>query len=47
MESGIHGVESRIQECLGFPYMGQLINFSYLSVGTYSTEVGAYLRLGA
>ena len=23
MESGIHGVESRIQECLGFPYMGR------------------------
>ena len=21
LESGIHGVESRIQDCLGFPYM--------------------------
>ena len=24
-ESGIHGIESRIQECLGFPYVGRLI----------------------
>ena len=24
-ESGIHGGESRIQDCLGFPYMGQEI----------------------
>ena len=23
LESGIHGVESRIQDCLGFPYMGR------------------------
>ena len=23
-ESGIHSVESRIQDCLGFPYMGRL-----------------------
>ena len=23
--SGVHGVESRIQDCLGFPYMGRLI----------------------
>ena len=23
MESGIHCVESRIQDCIGFPYMGQ------------------------
>ena len=23
LESGIHGVESRIQDCPGFPYMGQ------------------------
>ena len=21
-ESGIHGVESRVQDCLGFPYVG-------------------------
>ena len=27
MESGIHGVESRIQVCLGFPYMGRLQAF--------------------
>ena len=26
LETGIHGVESRIQDCLGFPYMGRLIN---------------------
>ena len=25
-ESGIHGVESRIQDCLGFRYMGRLLN---------------------
>ena len=24
LESGLHGVESRIQDCLGFPYMGRL-----------------------
>ncbi|CAH3018662.1 unnamed protein product, partial [Porites evermanni] len=23
LESGIHGVESRIQDCLGFRYMGR------------------------
>ena len=23
MESGIHGVESRIRDCLEFPYMGR------------------------
>ena len=23
LDSGIHGVESRIQDCLGFPYMGR------------------------
>ena len=23
LESGIHGVESRIYDCLGFPYMGR------------------------
>ena len=26
LESGIHGVESRIQECLGFPYEAILCN---------------------
>ena len=24
LESGLHGVESRIRDCLGFPYMGRL-----------------------
>ena len=24
LESRIHGVESRIQDCFGFPYMGRL-----------------------
>ena len=28
MESGIHGVESRIQECLGFHYTGWYIHAS-------------------
>ena len=27
LESGIHGVESRIQDCPGFPYMGQCFWF--------------------
>ena len=25
LESGIHSMESRIQECLGFPYMGRFL----------------------
>ena len=25
LESGIHGVESRIQVCLGFPYIGRIL----------------------
>ena len=29
-ESGIHGVESRIQDCLGFPYIGQYTVYSPL-----------------
>ena len=29
MESGIHGVESRIQECFGFPYMGRYVSGKY------------------
>ena len=26
LESGIHGVESRIQDCLGFPYVGRAVS---------------------
>ena len=32
LESGIHGVESRIQDCLGFPYMEQLVTWSRCQV---------------
>ena len=28
LESGIHCVESRIQDCLGFPYMGVKTNWT-------------------
>ena len=27
LESGIHSMESRIQDCPGFPYMGRLFLF--------------------
>ena len=30
LESGIHGVESRIQDCLRFPYMGRTERVSIL-----------------
>ena len=31
LESGIHGVESRIQDCLGFRYMGREVSINALS----------------
>ena len=29
LESGIHGMESRIQQCLGFLYIGRTIRFEF------------------
>ena len=28
LESRVHGVESRIQDCLGFPYLGRSLDYS-------------------
>ena len=43
LESGIHGMESRIEDCLGFPYMERVhANASlkkWLSVCYCSTEL--------
>ena len=41
MESGIHSVESGIQDSLGLPYMGQKTSSSTLSL----TETKAYNML--
>ena len=30
LESGIHSLESRIQDCLGFPYMGQKEHLTFM-----------------
>ena len=35
-ESGIHRVESTIQDCHGFPYMGRNLGIVYRNLGQYS-----------
>ena len=38
-ESGIHSMESRIQDCPGFPYMGRVSRFHFTTGKQYTREI--------